>query len=96
MNKDLNSGTYSGTEVVHLTRRSCMQCLTHYIPLSSFEDSPCGSNSIFHQLNLHGNIGQLDCWYFPEIAWDYNGLIKVRTNVFPKDSTNLFIFHNKK
>ena len=23
MNKDLNSGTYSGTEVVHLTRRSC-------------------------------------------------------------------------
>jgi len=24
MNKDLNSGTYSGTEVVHLTRRSCI------------------------------------------------------------------------
>ena len=23
MNKDLNSGTNSGTEVVHLTRRSC-------------------------------------------------------------------------
>ena len=26
MNKDLNSGTYSGTEVVHLTRRSCIKC----------------------------------------------------------------------
>ena len=32
MNKDLNSGTYSGTEVVHLTRRSCIYGWSETVP----------------------------------------------------------------
>ena len=45
--------------------------LTHYIPLSSFEDWPYGYNYILYQLYLHGNWTHFVDFY--EITWNIMG-----------------------